>query len=64
MVVEEYKTVLMFASGLRIAAQAPYLKQLHGYNARDVRTRRIHVIWQIEDIGDTSQAISSGMKLT
>jgi NAD(P)H-flavin reductase len=51
--VEEYETILMIASGFGIAAQLPYLKQLiHGYNARDVRARRIHLIWQIEDKGN------------
>jgi hypothetical protein len=32
--------------------QLPYLKQLiHGYNAREVRARRIHLVWQVRNIG-------------
>lgn len=54
---EGYETILMVASGFGIAAQLPYLKRLiHGYNAREVRARRIHLIWQIEDTGETPVA--------
>ena len=50
--VEEYETILMVASGFGIAAQLPYLKRLiHGYNTREVRIRRIRLVWQIEDKG-------------
>lgn len=50
--IEAYETVLMVASGFGIAAQLPYLKRLiHGYNAREVRARRIHLVWQIENKG-------------
>jgi NAD(P)H-flavin reductase len=49
---EEFETIVMVASGFGIAAQLPYLKRLiHGYNAREVCARRIHLIWQIEDKG-------------
>lgn len=45
--VGDYKNVLMIADGLGIAVHLPYLKRLiHGYNARKVRTRRIHLVWQ------------------
>ena len=48
----EYESVLMVASRYRIAAYLPYLQKLiYGYNARTVRTRRIHLVWQIDDIG-------------
>ena len=49
---DEYQNIVMIASGFGIAAQLPYLKQLiHGYNTREVRARRVHLIWQIQDIG-------------
>ncbi|KAG0644964.1 hypothetical protein D0Z07_9345 [Hyphodiscus hymeniophilus] len=45
------ENILMIASGFGIAAHLPYLKQLiHGYNAREVRARRIHLVWQVRDI--------------
>ena len=48
----EYQNIVMVASGFGIAAQLPYLKQLiYGYNTREVRARRVHLIWQIQDIG-------------
>jgi NAD(P)H-flavin reductase len=51
--VDEYESVLMVASGFGIAALLPYLKRLiHGHNARVVRTRRIHLIWEFDDIGE------------
>ena len=47
-----YKSILMVASGFGIAAQLAYLKKLiYGYNARLVRARRIHLVWQIADKG-------------
>lgn len=50
--VGSYETVLMIADGFGIAAHLPYLKRLiYGYNARNVRTRRIHLVWQMRDIG-------------
>ena len=50
--VGEYERVVMVADGAGIAAQLPYLKRLiHGYHARQLVTRRIHLIWQISDIG-------------
>jgi predicted ferric reductase len=50
--VGEYETVLMVASGFGIAAQLSYLRQLiHGYNACKTRTRRVHLVWQLETLG-------------
>lgn len=50
--VRNYETVLMVASGFGIAAQIPYLKQLiYDYNACKARTRRVHLVWQLETIG-------------
>jgi NAD(P)H-flavin reductase len=55
-----YESILMVASGFGIAALQPYLKRLiHGYNARDVQARRIHLIWQIRDIGTIYTRIDS-----
>ncbi|POR31235.1 Uncharacterized protein TPAR_08558 [Tolypocladium paradoxum] len=49
--VGEYGVVLMIASGFGIVAQLPYLKQLlHGYNSRRVRTRRIHLVWELKTL--------------
>ncbi|KFY03785.1 hypothetical protein V490_00088 [Pseudogymnoascus sp. VKM F-3557] len=47
---DEYESILMVASGFGIAAHLPHLKRLiYGYNARIVRARRIHLVWQIRD---------------
>lgn len=49
---DKYESILMVASGFGIATHLPYLKTLiHGYNARLVRTRRIHLVWQIRNKG-------------
>ncbi|KAF1948548.1 hypothetical protein CC80DRAFT_431361 [Byssothecium circinans] len=51
------ENILMVASGFGIAAHLPYLKQLiHGYNARQVCARRIHLVWQVRDIDVTIAA--------
>lgn len=43
--IEEYKTVLIVASGFSIAAQLIYLKRLiHRYNSREVRARQIYLV--------------------
>lgn len=48
----EFETVLLFASGLGIVTQLPYLRHLiRGYNDFQVRTRRIHLVWQLESLG-------------
>lgn len=50
--VGDYKNVLIIADGFGIAAHLPYLKRLiYGYNAWKVRARRIHLVWQLRDIG-------------
>ena len=50
--VGDYETVRMIASGFGMAAQLPYLKQvIYGYNASKTRTRRIHLVWQLESLG-------------
>ncbi len=51
----EYERVLMVASGFGIVAQLPYLRQLiQGYNDFTTRTRRIRLVWQLENIGKCS----------
>ncbi|OCK73598.1 hypothetical protein K432DRAFT_420664 [Lepidopterella palustris CBS 459.81] len=51
------ENILMVASDFGIAAHLPYLKQLiYGYNAREVRARRIHLVWQVRDIDVTIAA--------
>lgn len=48
----EYNKVVLVADDAGIAAQLPYLKRLiHGYHAGQVLTRKIHLVWQISDIG-------------
>ncbi|KAJ3494077.1 hypothetical protein NLG97_g4307 [Lecanicillium saksenae] len=55
--VGDYEVVLMVASGYGIAAQLPYLKQLlHNYNRRSVRSRRIHLVWELKTL-DLANAI-------
>ena len=49
----EYGTVLMFATGIGIAGHVPYMKDLvRGYNSCEVRTRRIALIWHLDDEGE------------
>lgn len=54
----EYGTVLMFTSGLGIAAQLPYIKQLlhDGAHCR-ARTKRIHLAWQLQEPGLCGKSI-------
>lgn len=48
----QYEIVLLAASGHGIAQQLPYLKQLiHSYHSRKTITRRVHLVWEVEDLG-------------
>ena len=48
----EYGKVVMIASGFGIAAQLPLLKELiQGSNHAEVRTRDIHLAWQLQNLG-------------
>ena len=50
--VEKYEKVFLMADGAGIATQLPFLKKLiHLYQARRAFTRKIHLVWQISDIG-------------
>jgi hypothetical protein len=52
-IVDGYETVLLVASGFGIAATIPYLKRMiHGYNTCTLDVRRLHLVWQIESIGE------------
>jgi hypothetical protein len=52
-IVDGYETVLLVASGFGIAATIPYLKKMiHGYNTCTLHVRRVHLVWQIESIGE------------
>ena len=45
----EYGSILMFASGIGIAAQVPYIKELlRSIHESKVKTRSILLIWQLE----------------
>jgi predicted ferric reductase len=49
--VNEYGTVVMVASGWGIMAQIPHLQHIiRSFNNSSTRTRRIHLIWQLEHI--------------
>jgi hypothetical protein len=51
--VSQYETALMIASGFGIAATLPYLKKMiYGYNTCALQVRRLHLVWQIESIGE------------
>ncbi len=52
------QVVILVASGFGIAAHLPYLRQLiYRYNSRKVRTRRIHLVWQLETPGMSSERV-------
>jgi NAD(P)H-flavin reductase len=54
----DYEVVLLVASGFGIAAQLPYVKELlHGYNARRIHTRRIHLVWQLNTIAESREFV-------
>ncbi|QQK44164.1 Cytochrome b245, heavy chain [Penicillium digitatum] len=49
--VEEYENVILIASDAGLAAVTPYISMLiHGYNTRTMHIRRIHLIWQVEEL--------------
>ncbi|KAI0815417.1 hypothetical protein GGR55DRAFT_345715 [Xylaria sp. FL0064] len=46
----DYASVLMIATGPGIAAMLPYLtKVIYGYRAGRGRTRRLHLVWQLQN---------------
>ncbi|OBT51203.1 hypothetical protein VE04_07721 [Pseudogymnoascus sp. 24MN13] len=55
----EYESVLIVASGFGIAAFVPHLKKLiYSYNTRAVRTRYIHLVWQIKNEGGIAEPLN------
>jgi hypothetical protein len=53
--VGDYETILMITDGSGIFAHSAYLKKLiYGYNSCKTRTRRIHLVWQLQTFGKHS----------
>ncbi|CZR58393.1 uncharacterized protein PAC_08285 [Phialocephala subalpina] len=49
---DEYGTVLLFATGIGIAGQLPYMRQLlENFHNYDAKARRIALFWQVESEG-------------
>jgi NAD(P)H-flavin reductase len=49
---DEYGTVLLFVTGISIASQLPYIKQLlENFHNYDAKTRRIALFWQVDSRG-------------
>jgi hypothetical protein len=50
---DEYGTVLLFATGIGIAGQLPYMRQLlESFHNYDAKARRIALFWQVESEGE------------
>ncbi|KAJ6168716.1 hypothetical protein N7497_001559 [Penicillium chrysogenum] len=55
--VGDYGHTFMIATGIGIAAQLPYIKELlDGHEKAQVRTQRISLVWQLDRIGDYESA--------
>lgn len=53
MLVDEYENVIIVVSGYGIIVHLPLLERLvQGTLAREVRARRICLVWEFEDIGE------------
>ncbi|KAA8649651.1 NADPH oxidase family protein [Aspergillus tanneri] len=53
----DYGHVFMVATGIGIATQLPYIKELLGeYRKARIRTQRISLIWQLDEEGDWESA--------
>lgn len=53
----DFGHVLMVSTGIGIASQIPYIKEiLDGYHQGRVRTRKISLVWQIDQAGDWESA--------
>lgn len=51
--VSQYESALLIASGFGVAAAIPYLKKIiYGYNTCTLQARRLHLVWQVESIGE------------
>lgn len=51
--VGNYESALLIASGFGVAATIPYLKKMiYGYNTCTLQVRRLHLVWQVDSIGE------------
>lgn len=51
--VGNYESALLIASGFGVAATIPYLKKMiYGYNTWTLQVRRLHLVWQVDSIGE------------
>ena len=58
----DFGSVLMFASGIGIAAQVPYIKELlSDIKAFKVRTRSILLVWQLDNESKLQSLINSSL---
>lgn len=49
----DYGHIFMVATGIGIATQIPYIKELlEGHRRASIRTRRVSIIWQLDEEGD------------
>jgi NAD(P)H-flavin reductase len=48
---DDFENILMIASDIGIAAHLRILSSSFIYNSREVRACRIHLVWQVRDIG-------------
>ncbi|GKT52033.1 ferric/cupric reductase transmembrane component 2 [Colletotrichum spaethianum] len=59
----DYEAVLMVATDHGISALAPYLKKLvYGYNHCRGRTRQIHLIWQVTNLGRSKETAHCALR--
>ncbi|CRG88114.1 hypothetical protein PISL3812_05141 [Talaromyces islandicus] len=59
--VDRYEGVVLVASGFGIAAAIPYLKKLvYSYNTSASRTRRVHLVWEVETL-DIAIAVQANL---
>lgn len=50
--VSGYESALVVASGFGIATAIPYMRQMiYGYNTCTSQIRRLHLVWQVETMG-------------
>ena len=51
--ISDYGSALLVATGIGIATQLSYVKELiQGYNSGEARTRRVHLVWQLDHWGE------------
>lgn len=59
---DDYGTVLMFATDIGIAAHLPYLRSLReGWAQARIRTRRIVVVWEMSNLSMSTTGDSDGL---